>query len=145
YYLRKQSLEQIVLSVDQGSVLGPSAAAVPKYARRGSVVLRDRCEITINQRMNDPLALLPILLSALLILSELRKSQQSASNESRSRRITIAVEHAFVSKVVPGHPIFGKLRNHKIRDLLCCCKQAGILCVGVGSSKSVERPCSAAR
>src|SRR5215469_11710035 len=108
-----------------------------KNSRRRAVVLCDRREIAIDQRVRDALTLFPILPRTRLILSELREAQQSSGDESRSRGVAIAIEHAFGREVVPWHAVFGKLANHKVGDLLSCGQRAGIMRVRVGSSKSV--------
>src|SRR6266403_729037 len=104
----KQIFEQIIIAIDQSYIAGPRARAVAQNAWRRFVVRGDWCQISIDQRLHDPLAFSTISGGPGLIGRHFRQAKQSASHDGRGRSVSITKVHAFIDKVVPRHAIFGQ-------------------------------------
>src|SRR5258708_678598 len=85
----KQIFEQIIIAIDQSYIAGPRARAVAQNAWRRFVVRGDRCQISIDQRLHDPLAFSTISAGPGLIGRQFRQPKQAAGHEGRGRGIWI--------------------------------------------------------
>src|SRR5262249_43975582 len=92
-------------------------AAVAQYSGRRVVVSSYRCQVVIDQRLCNKLALLSVLCGALLVGCKARELQQSIGDDRRGRGIAVPEANALIVKVVPGHVVLGKSAQDVGSDL----------------------------
>src|ERR1035441_5155352 len=73
----QQRFQQVIIAVDEHSIVRVRAAPVPKNARRRPVLRTDRSKIPVDQRLHYLFRLAQVLSRAGLIPGEFRKPEQS--------------------------------------------------------------------